>query len=250
MGGQLREDDAGHSSCVASIGADAARIREVQGHLGAVVAHGQGIPHERDARELAGAHPVAGPAELADGGAGSGGLASVHAGARHIDHGTVRREAGTPEGPHADVGRLARPGLELGEDLHLAQHLHLEGLAQVPVVGDAGADDAAHVQQVDGVAHVQGRGHDALVALEGVAVAQGPHQDVPIVEGAHAPMGVLQLVVGGLLAPHPAGDDRPLLHQNLRRQGQRAPQPQVAGDRSELVDMDSHGCLRISCSLP
>ena len=197
----------GDACGAARIRADNASIREVQGHLGAVVTHGQGIAHERHACELAGPHAVAGAAQLAHGGAGGGGLASVHAGARHVDDGAVGHEARALEGAHADVGGLARPGLELGEDQDLAQHFHVEGLAHVRVVRQALADDAAHIQEVHDVAGLERGGHDALVALEGIAMAQGAHEDVPVMEGAHAPMRILQLVVGGLLAPDAAGDD-------------------------------------------
>jgi len=142
----------------------------------------------------------------------------------------VGRKPRALEGPHADVRGLAGAGLELGEHQHLAEHLQLEGLAHVGVVRETLADDAAHVQQVHGVAGLQGLGHDALVALQGVAVAQGAHEDVPVVQRAHAAMRIFQLVVGALLAPHAAGDDGALFEQDLAPEGEGAAQPQVAGD--------------------
>ena len=222
------------------VGAGRAGVVERERGDRARIEHGEGIAHEGNAGELAGAHPEPRARQPAHQLGGGDGLPGVHAGSRdeYHGHGAFQRLRRRNRAVHDRRGP-ADPVAQLGKGQHRPQHLGLKRRADVGVGRGAAPEHPAQVEDVDHVAHGNFARDVAGVAPQRAPGAEGTRQDVTGPEGDHPPPEILDGVVGGFVLQNPDGEDVALARNDLLAHDHVEREPRVPGGRSDPVESDA-----------
>ena len=235
-GSQPVEDPLGGGDGDARVSARDADVVEGERRGGARIQHGQRIAHERDAGELGRGDPESSARESPHQLGGGHGLARVHAGTRHVDHGhQALEQVGGRHGPVADVSGTADPVPQLREGEDGAQHLRAERRTDLGIDRSAAAEDPAEIEHLEGITDCEMRGHHACVPAQRAPGAEDAREHVSGAEGEHAAGDVLHRVVGGLVLQDPDRQhvalrrDDPVAHDHFRRQTRRCGLRRLSG---------------------
>ena len=144
------------------------------------VHHGERVAQAGHAGQLGRADAVTALREVRDDLGRRARLAAVHA--RSVDHHDRRFQGQRVRGGQRAVADVDRVAVAHGH----AEHLDLQRVADVLVLGDALAEHAAEVQHVDPVAGLEGLGHAADEAAQRLARAQRAGDHVALADMRHA----------------------------------------------------------------
>src|SRR5579859_7900344 len=208
-----------------------AAIEEAQGLGGSGALHADRVLQAGDAGDLGAADLEALPRQALDEFLGHRGLADVHAGAAHEDDGFRL-------GQNVDLRQGALPQVPPGD----AQHLHLDGFAQVLVAAHEAADDAAEVEDVELVAGREPVGGVADEAPERLAAAEDARDDVALFDGHAVAVRSLQLRIERVFGQGADDDELARLARGLAEHLDGIRQLERIRRGGDEVDLDLHGC--------
>src|SRR6185369_10373677 len=206
-----------------------AAVEEAERLGRAGVLHPDRVLEARDAGDLRAADLHALPRKTLDELLGGRGLADVHARAADEDDGLRL-------GEDVDLGK----GDLLEVPLRDAEHLDLDGLAQVLVAAHVPADDAAEVEDVELVARGEPVGGVAHEAAERLAAAQDARDDVALLHGDPVAGGRLELGIERVLGQGADDDQLACLDGGLAVDLDRVRQLEGRGRRRDVFDFDLH----------
>src|SRR6185295_2498879 len=139
-------------------------------------------------------------------------------------------------GQHVHPGQRALPQVLLRD----AEHLDLDGLAQVLVSAHVAPDDAAEIQDVELVARVEAVGRVAHEAAQRLAAAEDARDDVALLQGDPLAGRGLELGVERVLGEGADDDQLARLDRGLAVDLHRVGHLERRGGRREMLHFDLH----------